>query len=117
MICPWFVARELTAPADGGVRGMVDREVRHALCPGRRGAHDESSRGADASDQWTTDLAAGGGHPGLAAPQPTGDLLTTSGRHHQVIEVGNMTAAFATARGDGGGTPRGPAAGTTPTGL
>jgi hypothetical protein len=38
--------------------------------PGCRGAHDESPRGVDASDQWTTHLAAGRGHPGLAPPDP-----------------------------------------------
>src|SRR2546422_8307845 len=70
MICPRFVARELTAPADGGARAWWTVEVPHALCPGRRGANDESPRGVDASDQWTTHLAAGGGHPGLAAPHP-----------------------------------------------
>src|ERR1700693_5325605 len=41
MICPRFVARELTAPADGGVPGMVEQGVPHALCPGGRGANDE----------------------------------------------------------------------------
>jgi hypothetical protein len=39
MICPRLVARELTAPADGGGPGMVDRGRPHALCPRRRGAH------------------------------------------------------------------------------
>ena len=63
MICPRFVARELTAPADGGGPGMVDQEVRHALCPGRRGANHESSTGIDASHQWTTDLARNSNSP------------------------------------------------------
>src|SRR5204863_6787864 len=59
MICPRFVARELTAPADGGARAWWTVEVPQALCPGRRGANDESPRGVDASDQWTPHLAAG----------------------------------------------------------
>src|SRR6266536_1282060 len=66
---PMLLARELTALADSGVRPWWTEEVCHALCRGCRGAHDESARGDDASDQRHAHLAAGRGDPGLAASQ------------------------------------------------
>src|SRR6266705_2248762 len=67
-----LLAHELTAPADSGGGAMVGpwwtQEVRHALCPGCRGAHDESARGTVAGPQWQADVVAGRGDLGVAAP-------------------------------------------------
>src|ERR1700674_4451479 len=105
MICPRFVARELTALADGGGPGMVDQEVPHALCPGRRGANDEGSRGIDASYQWTTHLAGGGGHSGLAAPHRAALARALSPARLRRAVGSSAAAALAPLRPRGGGRP------------